>query len=94
MTDFPEKINISPVHRQKRDDDFYLVDRAAFPGKGTEYVRADVAAAMVKAERERCAEIARTHFATGDATPGAIPPDDQIAGEAIAAAIMEGQGDD
>ena len=41
MSDYPERISISPVHRQKHDDDFYLVDRKAFPGKGTEYVRAD-----------------------------------------------------
>jgi len=42
MYDYPERISISPVHRQKRDDDFYLVDRKAFPGKGVEYVRADM----------------------------------------------------
>lgn len=42
MSDYPERISISPVHRQKRDDDFYLVDRKAFPGKGVEYVRADM----------------------------------------------------
>ena len=41
MSDYPERISISPVHRQKRDDDFYLVDRKAFPDKGVEYVRAD-----------------------------------------------------
>ena len=46
MTDYPERINISPVFRQKREDDFYLVDRAAFPDKGTEYVRADLHAAL------------------------------------------------
>ena len=48
MTDFPERISISPVHRQKRDDDFYLVDRDAFPGKGREYVRADLHEAEIK----------------------------------------------
>ena len=42
MSDYPERISISPVHRQKRDDDFYLVDRKAFPDKGVEYVRADL----------------------------------------------------
>ena len=42
MSDYPERISISPVHRQKRDDDFYLVDRKALPGKGVEYVRADM----------------------------------------------------
>ena len=40
MSDYPERISISPTFRQKREDDFYLVDRKAFPGKGTEYVRA------------------------------------------------------
>jgi len=45
MSDYPERISISPVHRQKRDDDFYLVDRKAFPDKGVEYVRADIAQA-------------------------------------------------
>jgi hypothetical protein len=44
MTDYPERISISPVYRQKRDDDFYLVDRDAFPGKGAEYVRVDLIA--------------------------------------------------
>lgn len=53
MTDFPERISISPTYNQKRDDDFYLVDRAAFPGKGTEYVRADTHLAALKAEREK-----------------------------------------
>jgi hypothetical protein len=52
MSDFPERINISPAHRQTRDDDFYLVDRKAFPGKGIEYIRADVAQAMVAAAYE------------------------------------------
>lgn len=42
MTDYPERISISPVFRQKREDDFYLVDRTAFPGEGKEYVRADL----------------------------------------------------
>lgn len=41
MSDYPERISMSPTFRQKREDDFYLVDRKAFPGKGTEYVRAD-----------------------------------------------------
>lgn len=41
ISDYPERISISPTYRQKREDDFYLVDRKAFPGKGTEYVRAD-----------------------------------------------------
>ena len=41
MSDYPERISISPTSRQKREDDFFLVDRKAFPGKGTEYVRAD-----------------------------------------------------
>jgi len=41
MSDYPDRISISPVYRQERDDDFYLVDRKAFPGKGVEYVRAD-----------------------------------------------------
>jgi hypothetical protein len=52
MSDFPERISISPVHRQKRDDDFYLVDRNAFPGKGTEYTRSDLAQAMVANAQE------------------------------------------
>lgn len=52
ISDFPERISISPVHRQKRDDDFYLVDRKAFPGKGTEYLRSDLAQAMVAKARE------------------------------------------
>lgn len=47
MADYPERINISPVHRQEREDDFYLVDRKAFPGKGVEYIRADHARALV-----------------------------------------------
>ena len=51
MSDFPERISISPVHRQKRDDDFYLVDRKAFPGKGTEYIRADHVDALVTQAR-------------------------------------------
>ncbi len=41
MSDYPERISISPTSRQKREDDFFLVDRKAFPRKGTEYVRAD-----------------------------------------------------
>ena len=41
MSDYPERISISPTSRQKGEDDFFLVDRKAFPGKGTEYVRAD-----------------------------------------------------
>jgi hypothetical protein len=49
MTEYPKRISISPVYRQKRDDDFYLVDRDAFPGKGKEYVPAD----LLKAERAR-----------------------------------------
>jgi hypothetical protein len=53
MTDFPERISISPVHRQKRRDDFYLVDRDAFPGKGVEYVRAD----LLTASQARVAEL-------------------------------------
>lgn len=52
MTDFPERISISPVHRQKREDDFYLVDREAFPGKGKGYVRADISDSL-KAEVDR-----------------------------------------
>lgn len=51
----PDRISISPVYRQKRADDYYLVDREAFPGKGVEYIRADHAKAMVAAEREACA---------------------------------------
>jgi len=46
MSDVPERISISPVHNRKRDDDYYLVDRKAFPGKGTEFVRADLYAAL------------------------------------------------
>jgi len=46
MSDVPERISISPVHNRKRDDDYYLVDRKAFPGKGTEFVRADLHAAL------------------------------------------------
>ena len=50
MTDTaPDRISISPVHRKKREDDFYLVDRRAFPGKGTEYIRADLHEAEVAA---------------------------------------------
>lgn len=49
MTDYPERINISPVHRQKLENDFYLVDRAAFPGKGVEYIRADAVDAKAQA---------------------------------------------
>ena len=41
MSDYPERISISPVYQHEQDDDFYLVDRKAFPGKGVEYVRAD-----------------------------------------------------
>ena len=41
ISKYPERISISPTFRQKREDDFFLVDRKAFPGKGTEYVRAD-----------------------------------------------------
>ena len=41
VSEYPDRISISPVYRQKRDDDFYLVDRDAFPGKGVDYVRAD-----------------------------------------------------
>lgn len=41
MSDYPERISISPTSRQKREDDFFLIDGKAFPGKGTEYVRAD-----------------------------------------------------
>ena len=56
MSDYPERISISPVHRQKRDDDFYLVDRKAFPDKGVEYVRADrieeLEAKLAKAREE------------------------------------------
>lgn len=46
MSEYPEKISISPTFRQKRQDDFFLVDRKAFPGKGTEYVRADLLEAL------------------------------------------------
>lgn len=49
MTDYPERINISPVHRQKREDDFYLVDRQAFPNKGVEYLLFDQHLALVAA---------------------------------------------
>ena len=49
MTDTPERISISPTCRQKRDDDYYLVDRDAFPGKGTEYIRADLAKRQLEA---------------------------------------------
>ena len=52
MTDCPERISISPVHRPKQDDDFYLVDRDAYPDKGTEYIRLDLHEAEVKRLRE------------------------------------------
>lgn len=48
MSDTPERISISPTYRQKRDDDYYLVDRGAFPGKGTEYIRADIHLAEIE----------------------------------------------
>ena len=52
----PERISISPTYNQKRDDDYYLVDRDAFPGKGTEYIRADIADARVAAAYEAAAQ--------------------------------------
>ena len=57
MTDFPTRISISPLQRQKRDDDFYLVDREAFPGKGKEYIREDISDAAVLVERAKCNEL-------------------------------------
>jgi hypothetical protein len=94
MNDCPERINISPVHRQKREDDFYLVDRAALPGKGVEYTRTDhvqtLIAEAVAAEREACAKIvyqdAAFRGAYGKAVAGRIragtPADAQAALEA------------
>jgi len=68
MSDFPERISISPTYRRKRDDDFYLVDRKVFPGKGTEYIRADVAQAMAaKAQEEtRAKTLATISLMLGD----------------------------
>ena len=54
----PERISISPTYNQKHDDDYYLVDRAAFPGKGIEYVHDDLADAAVAAAYERAVELA------------------------------------
>ncbi|MCA9368310.1 hypothetical protein KC887_08735 [Candidatus Kaiserbacteria bacterium] len=73
----PERISISPTYNQKRDDDYYLVDRDAFPGKGTEYIRADIADARVAAAYEAAAREAddymEPHVANGIR---ALTPDD------------------
>lgn len=52
----PERISISPTYNQKRDADYYLVDRDAFPGKGTEYIRADISQAAIAAAIEMAAK--------------------------------------
>ncbi len=67
MTEYPERISISPVYKQKRDDDFYLIDREAFPGRGVEYVRADLSIPRVKPlvwTHHFCGEMAATGTGT------------------------------
>lgn len=77
MTDAPDKISISPVYNQKRDDDFYLVDRKAFPGKGTEYTRTDLYDAKVAEVAALKDDVERMR----DALEGLIGPDWQEAWE-------------
>lgn len=63
----PERISISPTYNQKRDDDYYLVDRDAFPGKGTEYIRADISQAAIAAAYEVAAGYAYQQWDDDDA---------------------------
>jgi hypothetical protein len=66
MTDAPERIWVTGIEDQPGPREAYT-HWGSWPGR-TEYIRADVAAAMVAAEREACAKIGDTH---GGPTPKA-----------------------
>jgi hypothetical protein len=42
MKSYPERISISPTYRGDKDDDYFLINRKVFPGRGVEYIRADL----------------------------------------------------